>query len=364
MIAQATINKVEQAADVVDVIASFIKLQKKGINHVGCCPFHNENTPSFVVSGPKGYYKCFGCGEWGSAVNFIMKHENKGYAEAIEYLAGKYNITVEYDQYYDPKTLAEKKDLERQRMDMLLFTRDWYHDKLMNAPRDCDAWQELYKRGYDEDVVTDRKLGWAPKESRNVVQHIIERGWYQPAIDLGIIGNKNSFNYDIIQNRLTYPIEDINGVITGFGARYLGDYKKDDWPKWINSKESEWYQKKATVYNLNRARRFIRQYGYLYQVEGYNDVISMDRKGVPNTIAPCGTALTEEQVKLIKKQFGNTPHIVIINDGDEAGQKAAAKAVDMYLKFDFRTEVVEMPEGQDPDSYSREFANPEIEIAA
>jgi len=354
MITQTTINDILSKADIIEVVTDFMKLEKKGVNYTGCCPFHNEATPSFSVNPAKQIYKCFGCGKGGGVVKFVMEHEKKSYPEAIEYLAGKYKVPVEYEDHPDPKTLQERKDKAKERADILRWAEEWYHKKLIETPLDSDVWRELQFRGYGEAEVKHWRLGFAPANDRNIVETIINKGWFVTAQEIGLVKSSNGYNFDTYKNRLMFPIADQYGACMGFGGRKLVEDKNV--PKYINPVASDMYDKSNVLYGLQHAAPFIKKMGFAYLVEGYTDVISMHRGGACNTVAPCGTALTDQQCKLLKRFF-NTPQpkAVILGDADDAGIAAMEKQVDLLLQHEYRVEVAVLPDGHDPESFIRQL---------
>ena len=349
MISKSTIEKVMAAADLELVIGKYTAISKKGANFSGSCPFHDEKTASFSYSPAKQVYKCFGCGKSGTnGVRFIMDKEGMSFPEAVEFLAGMFEVVVEYDGEYDPKALQEKRNKEKEQAELLKLADAWYHKKLMDAPRESEVWQKIYARGYDEEIVQLWGLGWAPQSNDNLKTTIINKGLWQPAVDIGLIKSSGGVSYDVYQDRIIIPIRNQWEKLIGFGGRLIPDNK--DMAKFLNPPESEVYHKSEVLYGLDKAAAAIRHMGYAYLVEGYMDVISWHRLQVSNTVAPCGTALTEQQAKLLKRY---TDKAVVVGDGDKAGLKAMNAQIDLLLKFDFRVEIVELPEGEDPDSLAR-----------
>jgi DNA primase len=351
MIAPKTLEEVQSKADVVEVISRYLGesvLKKKGTNYTCPCPFHNEKTASFMVSSTKQIYKCFGCGKGGDAISFVKDHQHVSFSEAVEQLASMYSIDFHFDKGMDMVQYKEKLSKEKERALILSFAEDYYHNTLMALPRESQAWQKLSARGINDEQAVLWRLGFAPDNSKNITDTIINRAWYNNAQEIGLIVTKSGVSYDFYRNRIIIPIKDHNGNLCGFSGRSVDDQSK--YAKYINPPESDMYDKKSLLFGLFDAKAAIKQFGYAYLVEGNFDVVSMHLHGVENTVAPCGTALTEEQVRLLKRY---THHVVIIGDGDPAGIKAMDKQIDLLLQYDFRTEIVELPIGEDPDSFIR-----------
>lgn len=346
MVSNVTLEKIKAIANIEEIVSDFVKLKKTGSSFTGNCPFHNEKTGSFSVSPAKGIYKCFGCGKGGDVFSFVMEKEKRTFTEAIEWLADYYKVEVEYDGKLDKQQIAEKKDREKEITAILRWAEEWYHQSLLNADHGSDVWRYLNSRGIDIELVTKWRLGFAPDNYKNITDTIINNGWYQPALDIGLIKTKNSSNFDAYRGRLMIPHLSKNGTLLGFIGRVLDDSK----PKYLNPPDSEIYSKSNELFALSTARSFISERGYVYLTEGQIDVITMHENGLENTVGTGGTALTREHILLLRKY---TSHAVIVGDGDVAGTKAMMKVIDELLKFDMRVEVVVLPEGEDPDSFLR-----------
>ncbi len=362
MISENSIQEVRDKADLVEVIQNYTDLKKKGANYQGCCPFHDERTGSFTISPGKGIYKCYGCGAGGAdAIKFMMQKERMDFPSAVKYLATKFNITLEETQP-DPEA-AEK---IAQRADYLKINHraaEMYDKMLFNVLKDAKhavAIELLQNRKLTEETIITFQLGYAPDEWRYVTQVLVERGLFKPAEELGLVNTKNGSNYDMYRNRIMFPIHNERGEICGFGGRKM-DNLKDDNPKYLNSRDSLLYKKDNLLYGLYQAAKHIRTMGFAVVVEGYYDVAGFHQTGMPNTVAPCGTAFTDNQAKILKKY---TNHLVLIRDTDAAGMKANLKDVDMLLRHGFKVEICQLPEGEDPDSFSRQFEFSEEEEAA
>ena len=343
MIAQKTVEEIFETARIEDVVGEFVQLRKRGSNYQGLCPFHNEKTPSFSVSPSKGIYKCFGCGEAGNAVGFIMEHENMSYPEALRYLAAKYNIEIEEDRTNDVS------DEERQRVDSLYIVNQYAHDYYQKQMLETDrgksvALSYFRNRGYRDETIRKFGLGYAPGKGDAFTHAALHKG-YQLEL-LQDIGLTTQYKKDFFRDRVMFPFHSMSGKIIGFGGRILTKDKKA--PKYINSIESEVYQKSTTLYGVYFAKRPIRKADECIMVEGYTDVISLHQAGIETAVASSGTSLTEGQVQRIKRM---TDNIKFVYDGDKAGIKAALRGLDMVLAQDMNVRVVMLPDGEDPDSY-------------
>ncbi|MGJ1368210.1 DNA primase [Sphingobacterium spiritivorum] len=346
MITQKTIDSVLNDSDIVKVIEKVTPLKKKGANYSGCCPFHDEKTPSFSVSPSKGIFKCFGCGIGGNVVSFVMEQQRIGYPEAIRHLAAEFNIIVE-------ETTEEKEDKEvkEKRLTMLDINKDVskkYREALMDLP--IDHWAANY-------VISDRKLtfdslisfqiGYAPDSWDFVSKKIVDSGFYAIGEEMGIINkNDKARIYDVFRERIIFPIHNERGEVIAFSGRKKNDDKKEN-PKYINSKDSMVYRKSSVLYGLWQAQKTIRKLDYAILVEGNIDVIMMHQAGVTNTIAACGTAFTESHAQKLRRYCSK---VIIMNDGDEAGQKATLKTIDVCLMAGLTVQVVQLEDKWDPDT--------------
>jgi len=368
MISDSSIQEIKDKADLVEVVKTFTDLKKKGANWVGCCPFHDEKTPSFAVSDVKGTYKCFGCGKYGNnAIGFIMDKQGMDYPTAVKYLADKYNVTLQHDK--DNTETAEK---QAQRADYLKINERvarMYHKNLLNQK--CANWpvepmnpviNELINvRKLTEETIIAFQIGFAPDEWRYITPVLLDNMLFKPAEELGLVKTKNDTNYDVYRNRIIFPIHNERGEICGFGGRKMPDNNEDN-PKYLNSRDSLIYKKDTVLFGLYQAAAAIRKMKFANLVEGYFDVTGFYQTGLPNTVATCGTALTENHAKLLKKY---TNHVVLFFDGDKAGMKASLRAIDILLMHGFKVDVGTLPKGEDPDSFSRTFEySDEEELAA
>lgn len=343
MITQKTIQEVMNTAKVEEVIGDFINLRRRGVNMIGNCPFHDEKTPSFTVSPSKNIYKCFGCGKGGDSVRFIMDHENLSFPEAIKFLAGKYRIEIE-------ETENTAQEIEHKQVTDSLyivndFARDYFTDVLFNRTEGKSIGLSYFKeRGFREATVKKFQLGYATEERDEFTKKAIDKKFNIE--HLRTLGLTSKSDLDFFRSRVMFTIHNVSGKVVAFAGRTLSSDKKV--PKYINSPESEIYNKRAVLYGLYFAKDAIRKSDECILVEGYTDVITLHQGQVENVVASSGTSLTKEQIRLIKRY---TQNIKIIYDGDAAGIKAALRGLDLVLEQDMNVKLVLLPDGQDPDSF-------------
>jgi DNA primase len=343
MIEQKTIAEIFETAKIDEVVGDFVNLRRRGVNMIGLCPFHNEKSPSFTVSPAKGIYKCFGCGKGGNSVNFIMEHEQASYPDALRFLAKKYGIKIE------EKVLTPEQDMERQRVDSLFILNEYavnyYHDNLMNDDVGKSVGLSYFKeRGFRKDIIEKFQLGFAFDKNDHLTLNMVNKGYKLEL--LKSVGLTTQYGRDFFRNRVLFPIHSLSGKVLGFGGRILVTDKKQ--PKYLNTSETEIYNKSKVLYGIYFAKKAIRQEDDCFLVEGYTDVISLHQAGIENVVASSGTSLTVGQIQLIKRY---TPNITILYDGDAAGIKAALRGLDLVLEQDMNVKVVLLPEGEDPDSF-------------
>ncbi len=344
MISPKSAELVMETARIEDIVGDYVTLKKSGSSLKGLCPFHNEKTPSFIVSPAKNIFKCFGCSKGGSPVNFIMEHERLSFPEAIRYLATKYNIEVE-----ELHTSDEQKK-ERQLYESLYlinqYAKSFYQDQLFNTDIGKSVGLNYFKnRGFREDTINKFGLGFAPNAKNAFVKVALEKGYEKEYLEMLGLMSKTSGG-DFFRNRVLFAIHNLSGKVIGFGGRTLSNDKKS--PKYINSPETEIYTKNKVLYGAFYAKTAIRKQDECILVEGYTDVISLHQAGIENVVASSGTSLTSGQINLIKRF---TPNIKILYDGDAAGIKAALRGLDMVLEQNMNVKVVLLPEGEDPDGY-------------
>lgn len=362
MIDRSTVERILAAADIVEVISDFISLKKKGTNFTACCPFHNEKTPSFMVSPAKGLFKCFGCGKGGGAVNFVMEHEKLSYPEALKWIARKYGIEVQEKQLTEEQV---EKNNDRESMLVLnSWAQGYFTDQLHNTDEGQAIGLSYFKeRGFTPQTIQDYALGYcpAPKSADAMSLSAIKEGYQEKflsATGLTILRDENARNkyYDRFSGRVMFPIHSLTGRVIGFGGRTMSTDKKT--AKYLNSPQSEIYDKSHTLYGIFQAKKSITQKDKCILVEGYTDVMQMHQSGIENVVASSGTSLTEMQVKLIKRF---TKNVTVIYDGDKAGIKASLRGIDMLLKEDLNVRVVPLPEGEDPDSFAKSHSSTDLE---
>ena len=356
MIPQETVNRILDSAQIVDVVGDFVTLKKRGANHIACCPFHNEKTPSFSVSASKGIYKCFGCGKSGTAVGFVMEHENMSYTEALKYLAKKYHIEV-----VEKEETAEE-IAQRQRHESLMlvseFAGKFFRESMDTLEGQNIAYQYFRSRGLEDATIRNYGLGWAPL-SRKALSEAARAAGYKEEflIETGLsIKYDDGRLVDRFYDRVIFPIHSVSGRVIAFGGRTLKTDKSV--AKYVNSPETEIYVKSRSLYGIYFAKNEISRQDRCILVEGYLDVLSMHQLGIKNVVASSGTSLTVEQVRLIKKFTNN---ITIIYDGDGAGIKAALRGIGLVLKEGMNVKIVLLPDGQDPDDFAKKHSLEEVQ---
>ena len=351
MIPQDTVNRILDTAQIVDVVGDFVTLKKRGSNYQACCPFHNEKTPSFSVSPAKGIYKCFGCGKSGTAVGFVMEHENMTYVEALKYLAKKYNIEVVETE------LSADELAKRQRGESLLLVSEYagkfFQESLQTQEGQTIAYQYFRSRGLDDETIVKYGLGWSPISRSSLSEAARAAGYKEEfLVDTGLcIKYDDGRLVDRFYERVIFPIHSHSGRIIAFGGRTLKQSTPEKHiAKYVNSPETEIYVKSKSLYGIYFAKSEISKKDKCILVEGYLDVLQMHQLGILNVVASSGTSLTVEQIRLIKKF---TDNITIIYDGDGAGIKAVLRGIGLILKEGMNVKVVLLPDGQDPDDFAR-----------
>lgn len=348
MIDQHTISRILDSAEIVEVVSDFINLRRRGVNYLGLCPFHNEKTPSFTVSPAKGIYKCFGCGKAGNAVNFIMEHETLTYPEALKWLAKKYNIEVVEKEETDEE--KQQKDDRESMMIVSSFAQKFFSRYLWEENEGRVVGLSYFReRGLHDTTIHKFELGYAP-DGKSVFTEAAQRQGYQMEFleKTGLTIKRDDWVRDRFAGRVMFPVHSLAGRVIAFGGRVLKT--APDTAKYLNSPESEIYHKSNVLYGIFQAKREITRLDKCYLVEGYTDVLSMSQAGIENVVASSGTALTVEQIRLIKRF---TPNVTIIYDGDEAGIKASLRGIDLVLEEGLNVKVLLLPDGEDPDSFAR-----------
>jgi DNA primase len=356
LISKDSIEQIIETARVEEVVADFVALKKRGVNYIGLCPFHNEKTPSFTVSPAKGIYKCFGCGAAGNSVNFVMEHEKMSYPDALRYLAQKYNITIE-ETALDNEQIAKQNEKESLYI-LAAFAQKHFTKNLHYTDEGRSVGLSYFKeRGFNLPTIEKFQLGYAPDDYQNLTQTANEQGYALNLLEkTGLVKQKDERYFDFFRARVIFPVHNLTGKVVGFGARTLKNDKKE--PKYLNSPETEIYNKSNILYGIYFAKKAIVANDNCFLVEGYTDVISLHQAGIENVVASSGTSLTSGQIRLIKRY---TPNITILYDGDAAGIKASFRGIDMILEEGMNVKIVLFPDGDDPDSYARKVSSQELE---
>lgn len=361
MIDRITIDKIMDAANIVDVVGDFVTLKRAGANYKGLCPFHDDRTPSFMVSPSKNYCKCFACGKGGNPVSFLMEKEQLSYPDALRWLAKKYGITIE------EKQLTAEEKASRTERESLFIVNEWAHkwfmDQMNNTPDGRAIGLAYFRsRGFRDDIIEKFQLGYCPSQRDACTKAALKAGFQEKflvsdpdkdgiAHGVGIsIKRDNGTLYDRFSGRVIFPIFTIAGKVVGFGGRVLDAATKGVNVKYQNSPESIIYHKKSELYGLFQAKQAIVKQDCVFMVEGYTDVMAMHQNGVENVVASSGTALTHEQIRLIHRL---TTNIVVLYDGDAAGIKASQRGIDMLLRDGMNVKLLLLPNGQDPDEFGR-----------
>ena len=349
MISQKTIGEIFDRMDVLDVVQEFVSLKKRGVNYIGLCPFHNEKTPSFTVSPSKNIYKCFGCGKGGNGIDFVMEHEAFSYPEALRFVAKLYNIDIE-ETYQAPENAQEWN-----RRDALQIVNDFAEKYFEENLWETDAGKSialsyLKDRGFIKKTIQAFHLGYAPRD-RDQFSKLAQQKSYKKEY-LKELGLMTQHEQDFFFDRIIFPIHSLSGKPIAFAGRLLQN--RTNSPKYLNSPESDIYQKRKVLFGLDLARKAIRSEGICFLVEGYTDVMMMHQNGIENVVATSGTALTSEQIRMIKR-YCDTIHLIF--DGDAAGVKATERAIDLILAEGMNVRILPLPEGQDPDEFVRAKGN-------
>ena len=358
MIDRETVDRIYAAANIVDIVGDYVTLRRKGVNYVACCPFHNEKTPSFVVSPSKGVYKCFGCGKGGNAVTFLMEHESLTYPEALKMVAKRYGIEVH------EKELSEEEVRRNDDRESMFALNGWAAEYFANYLRRESEGISIgmsyfrQKRGLTDATIAKFGLGFCPSKGDRMTKDALAAGYKQEFLlstGLSLVSDRNGSLYDRFRDRVIFPVHNISGRIVAFGGRTLRTDKQV--AKYQNSPESEIYSKKRELYGLYFAKKAIQQQDYAILVEGYLDVISMHQAGIENVVASSGTSLTTEQIRLLGRF---TKNITVIYDGDPAGIHASLRGIDMILHEGMNVRVVLLPEPEDPDSFAQSHSASEV----
>lgn len=354
MIDRPTVDRIMEAANIVDVISEFVSLRKAGTSFKGLCPFHDDRTPSFSVSPVKGVYKCFSCGEAGNVVNFIMKHEQMTYPEALRWIARKYNIEVQ-----ERELTSEEKQLENERESMFLvneWASKYFQDILKNhVDGQAIGLQYFRSRGFRDDIIEKFQLGFCLTGRQTFSDAALQAGYKKEfLLKTGLCYEReNGGLIDRFNGRVIFPWISVSGKVTAFGGRLLDSRTKGVSQKYVNSPDSEVYHKERELYGIFQAKKAIAKFDLVYMVEGYTDVVAMHQCGIENVVANSGTALSTYQIKLLRRFTSN---IVLLYDGDAAGQHAALRGTDMLLSEGMNVKVLLLPDGKDPDEMAKSYS--------
>ena len=350
MIPRETINQIIETARIEDVVSEFVTLKKRGSNLIGVCPFHKEKTPSFNVNPARNIFKCFGCGKAGDSVRFIMEHEHYSYPEALRYLAKKYGIKIE-EREQTPEELAAQNERERM-FNINSFAQNYFSDTMMNTDEGQSVGLAYFReRGFRDAIINRFQLGYCPNSGSAFTDFATKNGYDKDLlIKVGLTGSYENRLYDRYQGRVIFPIHNLTGKVIGFGGRILTSEKTK--AKYVNSPESEIYNKSQTLYGIFFARNEISRLDNCILVEGYADVLSMHQAGVENVVASSGTSLTTEQIRMISRY---TKNVTMLYDGDAAGIHAALRGTNMILEEGMNVRIVVLPPEHDPDSFVQSY---------
>ncbi|MEQ9467350.1 MAG: DNA primase [Ekhidna sp.] len=350
MIHPSTIEEIKNRIDIVEVVGDYVTLKRSGSSYKALSPFTNEKTPSFYVVPSKGIFKDFSSGKGGDAITFIMEVDGLSYVEALKYLAGKYGIEIKEEQQSDEEMLAQNK---RESLYIVLNFANEYFQRVLHETDEGKSIGVSYfkERGFTEETIKKFELGYSKELWDGLMDEAVKKGYKKELLEeAGLIIDKDGKSYDRFRSRVMFPIHNVSGKTIAFGGRKLSSTDKS--AKYINSPETELYHKSKVLYGMYQGKNDIRKEDNCYLVEGYTDVISMHQAGIANVVSSSGTALTEDQVKLIRRY---TENVTVIFDGDQAGIKASMRGIDMLLEGDLNVKAVALPEGEDPDSYARQL---------
>ncbi|WP_291855838.1 DNA primase [Marinilabilia sp.] len=352
MIDKGTIDKVMETAQgqITEVVSEFVNLRRRGINYIGLCPFHNEKTPSFIVSPHKGIFKCFGCGKGGNAVNFLMDHEQISFIEAIKILGKKFHIHIE-EKELTPEEMAHQNDRDSMLV-VTSFAAAYFMDRLHKSDEGKSVGLGYFReRSFRDDIIQKFQLGYSPESKDAFTKEALRQGYKLEFLEkTGLTIVRDDYKVDRFRGRVIFPIHSLAGKVIGFGGRVLRTDAKT--AKYLNSPESEIYHKSRVLYGMYQARQDIARQDRCILVEGYTDVLSFHQAGINNVVASSGTALTTDQIRLIARFSKN---LTIIFDGDAAGIKASLRGIDLVLEEGLNVKVLLLPDGEDPDSYAKKL---------
>ena len=348
---RATVDRIMDAANIVDVVSEFVSLRKRGTSYKGLCPFHDDTTPSFSVSPSRGVYKCFACGKAGNAVNFIMEHEQMTYVEALRWLANKYHIEIE------EREMTDEERRQQNERESMFIVNEWaakYFQRILHEHEDGRAigLQYFRSRGFRDDIIERFRLGFCPNQRDAMAKQALGEGFKEEfLLKTGLCGKRDNGQYfDRFGGRVIFPWVSVSGKVTAFGGRLLDSRTKGVAQKYVNSPDSDIYHKDHELYGIYQAKKAIVKEDRVYMVEGYTDVIAMHQCGIENVVANSGTALSVFQIKMLRRF---TQNITLLYDGDEAGIHAAMRGTDMLLAEGMNIKVLLLPDNEDPDSFAR-----------
>ncbi|MBX2945031.1 MAG: DNA primase [Cyclobacteriaceae bacterium] len=364
MISRQTIDEIRNRIDIVDVVSDFVSLKRSGQNYKALSPFTNEKTPSFYVVPSKGIFKDFSSGKGGDGITFVMEHEGMSYVEALKFLAKKYGVEIKEDARTPEDVAAQS---ERDSLYIVMnFAKDYYKNLLHKHDEGKGIGLSYFReRGFNDRILEKFELGYSLRDWNHLEHAALKAGFSESILEkAGLIVKKPAHDgkdgddkvYDRFRGRVIFPVHNLSGKVVAFGARILT--KEKDQPKYINSPETDIYHKSQVLYGLYQAKNEIRKYDFCYLVEGYTDVISLHLSGIENVVASSGTALTEEQIRLMRRF---TENVTVLFDGDAAGIKAALRGIDLVLKGGLNVRVVLLPDGEDPDSYSKKMGSTDFQ---
>lgn len=356
MISRNTIDEIKSRIDIVDVVGDFINLKRSGQNYKALSPFTNEKTASFYVVPTKGIFKDFSSGKGGDAITFVMEHEGMSYTEALRFMAKKYGVEIKEELVQEKDVAAQS---ERDSLYIVMnYAKDYFKDLLHKSDEGQSIGLSYFReRGFTDRNIEKFELGYALNEWNGFEKIALKAGYSAEILEKAglIVKRENGNTYDRFRGRVIFPVHNLSGKIIAFGARMLG--KEKDQPKYINSPETDIYHKSNVLYGMFQAKNEIRKHEFCYLVEGYTDVISLHQSGIENVVASSGTALTEEQIKLMRRF---TENVTVLFDGDAAGIKAALRGIDLVLKGGLNVRIVLLPDGEDPDSFSKKRGSSEL----
>lgn len=357
MITRETIDEIKNRIDIIDVISDFITLKRAGQNYKALSPFTNEKTPSFYVVPSKGIFKDFSSGKGGDAITFVMEHEGMAYVEALRYLAKKYGVEIKEEGVGSSQELAHQSDRDGLYI-VMNFAREHYRRLLFENQEGKSIGLSYFReRGFNDRTIEKFELGYSLSQWDDLTRTALSKGYSEAMLEKSglMVKKEDGKKYDRFRGRVIFPVHNLSGKVIAFGARILT--KDKDQPKYINSPETDIYHKSQVLYGMFQAKNAIRKEGFCYLVEGYTDVISLHQADIENVVASSGTALTEDQIKLMRRF---TENVTVLYDGDAAGIKAALRGIDLVLKGGLNVRIVLLPDGEDPDSFSRKMGSTEL----